>query len=39
MVAQTTTDNVRMINVFKKHGFSINPDLHSEMVDVEKTLA
>lgn len=38
MVAQTTTDNHRMINVFKKHGFTINPDLHSEMVDVEKTL-
>jgi acetyltransferase len=39
MVAQTTTDNVRMINVFKKHGFEIKPDLHSEMVDVEKELS
>jgi acetyltransferase len=38
MVAQTTTDNKRMISVFKKHGFTINPDLHSEMVDVEKEL-
>ncbi|MFO7660059.1 MAG: bifunctional acetate--CoA ligase family protein/GNAT family N-acetyltransferase [Candidatus Cloacimonadaceae bacterium] len=38
MVAQTTSDNHRMINVFKKHGFAINPDLHSEMVDVEKVL-
>jgi len=38
MVAQTTTDNIRMINVFKKHGFVIKPDLHSEMVDVEKAL-
>jgi len=38
MVAQTTTDNHRMISVFKKHGFAINPDLHSEMVDVEKEL-
>ncbi len=38
MVAQTTTDNKRMISVFKKHGFTITPDLHSEMVDVEKEL-
>ncbi len=38
VVAQTTTDNQRMINVFKKHGFNITTDLHSEMVDVEKTL-
>ena len=38
IVAQTTSDNHRMINVFKKHGFTINPDLHSEMVDVEKEL-
>lgn len=38
MVAQTTSDNHRMINVFRKHGFTINPDLHSEMVDVEKEL-
>jgi len=39
IVAQTTSDNHRMINVFKKHGFKIKPDLHSEMVDVEKSLS
>jgi acetyltransferase len=38
MVAQTTTDNKRMISVFRKHGFAIHPDPHSEMVDVEKEL-
>lgn len=38
VVAQTTSDNHRMINVFKKHGFTIAPDMHSEMVDVEKEL-
>jgi len=38
VVAQTTTDNHRMISVFRKHGFSIHADPHSEMVDVEKTL-
>lgn len=38
VVAQTTTDNLRMISVFKKHGFAINPDIKSEMVDVEKSL-
>lgn len=38
VVAQTTTDNARMINVFKKRGFDILPDMHSEMVDVEKNI-
>lgn len=38
VVAQTTNDNHRMINVFRKHGFEIHPDPHSEMVDVSKEL-
>ena len=38
IVAQTTADNPRMINVFKKRGFTIKPDLHSSLVDVEKDL-
>ncbi len=38
IVAQTTADNPRMINVFRKRGFTIKPDLHSSLVDVEKDL-
>jgi acetyltransferase len=38
VVAQTTTDNFRMINVFRKRGFEVQTDPSSEMVDVEKKL-
>jgi acetyltransferase len=38
VVAQTTTHNHRMINVFKRHGFSIHTDMQSELVDAEKVL-
>ncbi len=38
IVAQTTANNPRMINVFKKRGFAVKPDLHSSLVDVEKDL-
>jgi acetyltransferase len=38
IVAQTTTDNQRMIHVFKKREFILNEDVHSEMIDVEKSL-
>jgi acetyltransferase len=38
VVAQTTTHNHRMINVFKRHGFSIHTDMQSELVDAEKIL-
>lgn len=38
IVAQTTTDNRRMISVFKKRGFEITIDINSEMVDVSKSL-
>lgn len=36
IVAQTTTDNHRMIHVFEKRDFDLSQDEHSEMVDVEK---
>lgn len=38
IVAQTTTDNSRMISVFRKRGFEIYPDPSSSLVDVSKTL-
>ncbi|HNW99807.1 MAG TPA: bifunctional acetate--CoA ligase family protein/GNAT family N-acetyltransferase [Candidatus Cloacimonadota bacterium] len=38
VVAQTSTDNHRMISVFKKHGFKVETDLTSDVVDVEKIL-
>jgi acetyltransferase len=38
IVAQTTTDNSRMISVFRKRGFEIKTDVQSEMVEVEKEL-
>jgi acetyltransferase len=38
VVAQTTTDNLRMINVFKTRGFTIKSDMTSDVVDVEKIL-
>ena len=38
IVAQTTTDNQRMLNVFGKRGFELNPDLKSSIVDVEKPM-
>lgn len=38
IVAQTTTDNSRMISVFRKRGFEIFPDLSSSLVDVSKSL-
>ena len=38
IVAQTTTDNTRMISVFRKRGFEISPDISSSLVDVSKTL-
>lgn len=38
IVAQTTTDNQRMIAVFQKRGFEIEIDPSSSMVDVAKPL-
>lgn len=38
IVAQTTSDNVRMISVFKKRGFKISYDLSSSLVEVSKPL-
>ncbi len=38
IVAQTTSDNVRMISVFKKRGFKINYDFSSSLVEVSKPL-
>lgn len=38
IVAQTTTDNSRMIEVFKKRGFAISVDPTSSMVEVERSL-
>lgn len=38
IVAQTTSDNVRMISVFKKRGFKINYDTSSSLVEVSKPL-
>jgi hypothetical protein len=38
IVAQTTTDNRRMISVFRKRGFEIIPDSSGELVDVLKAI-
>ena len=38
IVAQTTTDNKRMISVFKKRGFTIQSDTSDSTVEVEKEL-
>lgn len=38
IVAQTTTDNNRMISMFRKRGFDIKTDKQSELVEVEKEL-
>ncbi len=38
IVAQTTTDNPRMIEVFRKRGFSIAIDPSSSLVEVERAL-
>lgn len=38
IVAQTTSDNPRMISVFRKRGFEIKPDVSSSVVDVAKVL-
>jgi len=39
VVAQTTTDNPRMIAMFQKRGFTVTFDPGGEAVDVEKSLA
>jgi acetyltransferase len=39
VVAQTTTDNQRMIAVFQKRNFDIIPDVTGSMVEVAKDLA
>lgn len=39
IVAQTTTTNPRMINVFQKKGFTVHPDRGSGIVEVEMELA
>jgi acetyltransferase len=36
IIAQTTSDNKRMISVFEKFGFKIKFDAKSDVVDVEK---
>ena len=38
IVAQTTTDNKRMISVFQKRGFEVRINNHDSTVDVTKTL-
>ncbi len=38
IVAQTTSDNPRMISVFRKRDFDIKPDVSSSMVEVAKVL-
>ncbi len=38
IVAQTTTDNQRMINVLQKRGFEIKPDVSSSIVDACKII-
>jgi len=38
IVAQTTSDNYRMVSVFQKRGFEIKPDLTTSIVDVEKII-
>jgi acetyltransferase len=39
IIAQTTTDNPRMIAVFEKRGFAITPDPDGSVVNVEKVIA
>ncbi|MGC8745071.1 MAG: GNAT family N-acetyltransferase [Candidatus Saccharicenans sp.] len=38
IIAYTTTDNPRMIAVFKKRNFEIRPDVNSNLVEIKKTL-
>ena len=38
MIAQTTTDNPRMVELFKKRNFSVQLDGKNSVVDVEKSL-
>ena len=38
IVAQTTTDNKRMISVFQKRGFEVKVNNHDSTVDVMKVL-
>ncbi|MCX6284071.1 MAG: GNAT family N-acetyltransferase, partial [Bacteroidetes bacterium] len=38
IVAQTTTDNKRMISVFRKRGFSVHADTSDSTVEVEKEI-
>ncbi len=38
IVAQTTTDNKRMISVFQKRGFSVHTDTNDSTVEVEKEI-
>lgn len=39
MVAQTTTDNPRMITVFQKRNFEINIDYSSTLIEVSKEIS
>ena len=38
VIAITTTDNPRMVSVFRKRGFEIKPDPDGSTVDVSKDL-
>jgi len=38
IIAQTTTDNQRMINVFRKRGFEVTINTQDSTVDVKKVL-
>ena len=38
IVAQTTSDNKRMISVFEKRGFAVEVDPRSSLVEVVKSL-
>ena len=38
IVAQTTSDNYRMVSVFQKRGFEIKPDPTTSIIDVEKII-
>ncbi|MBN2383829.1 GNAT family N-acetyltransferase [bacterium] len=38
IVAQTTTDNVRMIELFRRRGYKLTPDRNSSLVEVDKKL-
>ena len=38
VVAQTTADNPRMVNVFRSRDFSVTPDIGSSLVEVTKRL-